>query len=175
MKSRCNNPRSDHYENYGGRGIAVCKRWQQSFWSFVDDRGPRPDGLTLERINNDGDYTPGNCCWASQKQQCKNMRRNVRVNTRIGLLTISEIAEIAGTSSATVRGRIERGWGIDDVLLPPNEKTSVRIDTPKGHMTITEASKLSGIRWDTLKNRVDSGWPVSRLFSQPSKVPHAKR
>jgi hypothetical protein len=75
MKSRCNNPRDNAFKNYGGRGIRVCQRWQDSFEAFLADVGQRPDpSLTLDRINNEGHYEPGNVRWADRKTQANNTR-----------------------------------------------------------------------------------------------------
>lgn len=78
MKARCYDRKTKSYKNYGGRGIRVCGRWLSSFENFLADMGTKPNGLTLERIDNDGNYEPSNCKWATRLEQNRNKRNSRR-------------------------------------------------------------------------------------------------
>lgn len=94
MKSRCTNPKAKGYDNYGGRGIKVCKRWFDSFENFLADMGERPRGMTLERVDNSRGYSPDNCKWASKKEQANNRRK--RKTTGVRHLRITENVSVCG-------------------------------------------------------------------------------
>lgn len=117
MKNRCLNPRNRAWKNYGGRGIKVCVRWLESYQNFRVDMGPKPPGATLERINNNGNYTPSNCRWATRKEQTGNTRR-VRLITFQGVTKpCGWWADRYGIPRTTVITRLNLGWGITPALF----------------------------------------------------------
>jgi hypothetical protein len=105
MKQRCTNPKNKAYANYGGRGIEVCDRWM-SFENFYADMGPRPLGMSLDRIDNDGPYNPKNCRWATTVQQGNNRRSNKRFVVNGEELTLSELSIRYGISVQTLSWRM---------------------------------------------------------------------
>jgi len=120
MKGRCLNPSQPNYKYYGARGIRVCDRWLHSFEKFFEDMGPRPaPGYTLERRDNDGDYTPENCYWATWLQQARNRRRNRAITFNGETKILSEWAEAIGISVGTLYARISRGWSVERALTIP--------------------------------------------------------
>lgn len=115
MLQRCTNPKRPHYERYGGRGISVCARWMK-FENFFADMGERPRGLTLERIDNDGNYEPDNCRWATRLEQGQNTRTNRRVVLNGETLSLSELSRRVGIRYTTLRGRLNRGLSIEECV-----------------------------------------------------------
>lgn len=112
MRARCNNPRNGDYREYGGRGIGVCPRWE-SFELFLKDMGRRPSGMTIDRIDTNGQYEPGNCRWATAKTQANNKRSN-RVIESIG--TLAEASEMSGLDASKISYRLDAGYSIDAAL-----------------------------------------------------------
>ena len=110
MKGRCCNPNIPHYDIYGGRGIRVCDRWLESFEAFYSDMGPRPSKeYSIDRINNNGNYEPGNVRWATDVEQARNTRRNVYVIYEGERIALSEAAERSGINYGTLKWRLGAG------------------------------------------------------------------
>jgi hypothetical protein len=115
MLSRCRNPRHIEWHNYGGRGITVCERWLK-FDNFRDDIGPRPGGMTLERDRVNEGYGPGNCRWATAKEQTMNRRHCTRYVYKDKILPLKDICEDLGLVYSTVARKKREGIPLVDLL-----------------------------------------------------------
>lgn len=109
MLSRCRNPKSTGFNNYGGRGIKVCSRWE-SFQNFLADMGERPTNTTLDRIDNDKDYSKENCRWATRAMQSNNKRTCHYLTVKGVTKTIAQWATEYGVPKQTLRSRLNLGW-----------------------------------------------------------------
>jgi hypothetical protein len=121
MKARCLNPSSKHFARYGGRGIRVCDRWMK-FENFVSDMGDAPIGLTIERINNDGDYAPGNCRWASISEQANNKSNTVRLTHAGRVMTLRDLSEELGANYFTLHHQLKRRGLSTEEVVARNKK-----------------------------------------------------
>jgi len=115
MLGRCRNPNNRQWKDYGGRGISVCERWT-TYRNFEADMSPRPSGMTLDRIDNDGNYEPGNCRWATRKEQQRNQRRAVYVCIEGKQYRAIELAEKYGLKTDTIVARAAKGMCFADVV-----------------------------------------------------------
>lgn len=107
-KTRCFNSMNAKYPQYGGRGITMCQEWAQNFMVFLRDMGECPDGLTLERIDVNGNYEPGNCRWATNREQSRNKRNTVFVEIGGNRITLTEFAATSGVSYKYLHYRMQR-------------------------------------------------------------------
>lgn len=119
MNDRCRNSKSRAYKWYGARGIKVCERWQGrgGFQNFLNDMGPRPEGMSLDRKDNDGPYSPENCHWASQKEQFANRRCTRRVRVRGREMLLVDALERFGVPRSTFDWRTKRLGQSDEEAL----------------------------------------------------------
>jgi hypothetical protein len=122
MRRRCVNPRHRFYPNYGGRGIAVCHEWATSFEAFLRDMGEKPAGKSLDRIDNDGNYEPGNCRWATQAEQSRNRSQSIRLTLDGQTKVLKDWARDIGMHASTLRERLVRGWSAERALTEPVRK-----------------------------------------------------
>ena len=114
MRQRCHNPKDRDYPRYGGRGITVCARWFSDFGAFRADMGePSDPSLTLDRIDNDGPYEPGNVRWATRKEQNRNMRSTRWVTFRGERLCVQDVARLTGLSHSGINYRLAAGKPLD--------------------------------------------------------------
>jgi hypothetical protein len=122
MRNRCLNEKSDDFPRYGGRGITICERWE-SFAAFVKDMGLRPSpSHSLDRIDNDGPYSPDNCRWATRVEQSRNRRSNKRVSMDGRTLTLAEWSEVTGIPLSRISVRLTSGWSVERALTEPSRK-----------------------------------------------------
>ena len=118
IKDRCDNPNNDAYKNYCKIGVTICNEWKNDFMSFYNwamSNGYK-DNLTIDRIENNGNYQPNNCRWITIKQQHRNTRRNIFLNYNGENRCVSEWSEILGINETTLRSRLRKGWSIDRAL-----------------------------------------------------------
>jgi DNA-binding NtrC family response regulator len=116
MRNRCENPSVKEYPRYGGRGIKVCKRWLK-FENFLKDMGIPKTGMSIERIDNNKDYSPSNCRWATKKEQANNRRTNVLIEFNGEKYNIKQWAEKLKIKYTTLHARlITYGWSIEKSL-----------------------------------------------------------
>lgn len=123
MKDRCYDEKDKFYHNYGGRGIRVCRRWLNSYADFLADMGRKPSRKhTLDRIKNNGNYTPANCRWATLKEQSRNRRTNRILSMGGKRRCLVAWSELTGIPAITIHARIKRGWSVKRALTEPVQK-----------------------------------------------------
>jgi len=120
MRQRCLNSKCEAYSYYGGRGITICDRWLNSFENFLMDMGYRPSDIhTIDRRENDGNYEPSNCYWATKEEQNNNVRSNVVVSYADKDYTLAQLSREFNINQKVLRDRINRGWSVKDTVETP--------------------------------------------------------
>jgi hypothetical protein len=157
MMNRCTDVNHVAYHRYGGRGIKVCDRWLD-FWSFVEDMGERPsESHSIDRINNDGNYEPGNCRWATKTEQASNTSINRYVSDGDRKVTVTERARELGMSQNAVRMRLEGGWSEEEASSTP-KKVPMVVVIDGDAKTVREWSDMSGTDPCVIRMRLKLGW-----------------
>ena len=129
MLQRCLNPKHPSYADYGGRGITVCDEWRESAAAFVRYISPRPKGMTLERIDNDRGYEPGNIRWATRAEQVRNRRNNITVQLGEERLVLKDACARLGMSYDAIWRRLKRGASLQTVFNTPVQKRRMQSTT----------------------------------------------
>jgi hypothetical protein len=118
MRQRCTNPNNPRYPHYGGRGIKYCERWEE-FKNFYEDMGEKPKGLTIDRKDNDGNYQPDNCHWATYSVQNRNTRNNRNITFNGRTQCMMAWANETGIKYMTILFRLRYGWTVERTLTEP--------------------------------------------------------
>ena len=173
MRRRCYSPGDKDYPRYGGRGIGICERWRtlpSGFPNFTEDMGPRPSPLhTLDRINNDGNYEPGNCRWATHSEQNNNKRNNVIIEINGERLNISQWAKKTGVSKGTIHARLERGVPPADAISKEKDKRGSGEAIHEAFcekLTLKQWSEKTGLTLPTIQSRLSRGWTFEDAVSK---------
>jgi len=181
MRARCKYPSQENYHLYGGRGISVCVRWLD-FASFVEDMGECPPGMTLDRINPDGDYTKDNCRWTDAKQQARNRRNNRLLEHHGKKQTLAEWAEELGISRSVLNQRLNAyGWSTEKALSTPvkfgqktthpRKKNRMYITYQGETKSVDEWAAKTGISRSTIVSRIKTyGWSAEKALTQDPKA-----
>lgn len=176
MKNRCYNPNSDSYKYYGARGIIICDEWKDDFMAFYNwaYNNGYVDGLSIERIDVNGNYEPKNCCWIPVNKQARNTRRTYIVEYNGKKMSLAEACELADMNYATVDNRIfNLKWSFEKAINTPIQKYDQITFNGKTQPLKAWAREL-GINYSVLCNRIKrNGWEIDRAFTQP--VRHKKK
>jgi hypothetical protein len=123
MMRRCCDPSNKDFRYYGGRGITVCERWQKSFDNFMEDMGSAPRGLTLDRINNELNYSKDNCRWTTMKEQSLNRRATIFITYQGISMCANDWGKNLGVTGSCIRYRLSVGWPLNKALTTNNTRS----------------------------------------------------
>lgn len=161
MISRCENKNIPHYAYYGARGITVCERWHR-FENFLSDMGDAPEGHSIERRDNDGNYESENCYWLPMSKQAQNRRGNTYVEIDGETVCVAEAARRLGVKHGTIRYRLQKAFYKKDLRAPVGR--DVFLTYGGETLNLTQWSKKLGILRTTITVRRLKGWPVERIL-----------
>lgn len=166
MKQRCYNKNNHKFKDYGLRGIKVAAEWKENFWSFykwANSHGYKK-GLTIDRIDVNGNYEPSNCRWVGQKTQQNNRRNNCVINGK----TLAEWADKSDLSYSAIRKRINSGMSLAETISKPN-RHFVNVTINGKTKNLTEWSKIYGVPMSLASTRIKRGWDPVRAITQPAR------
>lgn len=171
MRERCNCKTNLNYKRYGGRGITICKRWNK-FENFFKDMGKRPHGHSLDRIDNNGNYSPSNCRWATPREQANNTRLARKISFNNGLVSVSELSRLSGVKRTTISRRLAANVSQERLttvgrLLNADCKNGHPLSGP--NLIFAGRKKERRCRICTNKRKMDSYYRKRQMFLPPEK------
>lgn len=165
MIDRCYNPNTPGYAYWGGRGITVCPQWLEGYAAFKRDMGTRPKGKTLDRYpNNDGNYEPGNCRWATPSEQGRNTRATRYLTIQGVTKPLIEWSEEFSVCSTTILDRLHRGWPVEEAIRTPAHSKPL-FEFNGRFLSLTAIAKEVGMKPGTLRTRIRSGVPLTAAIA----------
>ena len=169
IRQRCYVPTNQAFDRYGGRGIVMAPEWRDSFEQFFNDLGPRPQGTSIERIDNNKGYFPGNCRWATYREQARNKRNTRIVYIENEGMTRGEASERFSIGSGTIAWRDSNGRKGAALIAPPQRQPQ-QITVNGESYSIKDLAIKTGIAHHTLATRINRGWSVDRALTEAVHV-----
>lgn len=168
---RCDNPNAGFYHRYGGRGITVCDEWRdfEVFYKWALHNGYKDD-LTIDRIDNDGNYEPSNCRWATWKEQANNKSLNHILTFDGKSQTMTLWAEETGITRSAIKTRLKNGWSVEKALTTPigvENSMHHQLEFNGKTQNAAEWSREIGIPYSTIMDRINMGWETERILTTP--------
>ena len=166
MMSRCYDPKTKHYNRYGGRGIKVCERWH-AYQNYAVDIPPVPKGYSIDRIDNDGDYCPENIRVADQKTQMNNTSVTVKVEHDGEIKHLQKLSEDTGVSRGLIYHRLKRGMSVEDAIKPEKIKAPLAITIEGETDNLVQWANKKEIARTTVVGRMSRGMNAQEALSLP--------
>lgn len=177
MRYRCEKEYNTHYERYGGRGIKVCTEWNsfKNFESWALSHG-YSDELTIDRIDNNGNYEPFNCRWVDMATQCKNKENSRMITFRNETMHMIDMAAKYNLPISVVRSRFSKGWDEERIFTTPyKDSRKITVKYNGNNVTLRKLSEVTGINLNTIKTRYRRGCDVDEMISPDKKGDKFKR
>lgn len=177
MHRRCYDTNCKQYGRYGGRGIVICELWRNSFEEFYKSVGPRPSKKhSIDRIDNNGNYEPGNCKWSTMMEQTRNRSSTVFLTFNGKTMCVTDWALFLGVPAGTLYTRLNCGWSPERTLTQfVNRRTNTRgpartFELYSHTKTVSEWAKFAGISAKTVISRLAKGWSIQDAVEKPIKL-----
>lgn len=178
MKTRCTNSNIPEWNHYGGRGIKLCDEWMEfiPFMKWAKANGYK-EGLTIERIDVNGNYCPENCCWITRAEQQKNKRNSLVYEVEGERKTLTDLSKENNISLTTVKHRLDFGWSVEDALAKARKKwpSSKEITFNGETLSARKWAERTGINASCITKRIDHGWTVEDALSTPPDLKNRKQ